>query len=511
MTPNKTLILTGFHYPDYAVAAALTLRQLPDAEVLAMSKNKLPEFLEEMQGYAKIVILGVSLGGDVDRLGKVLERLKSKQVKVIWVSGIDFPQWIGDEVRGNLESHVSPSGSISVAVEEYYGLKHDETLDALADQATELGRAYENYRQAAEYYFRYYQDRQMYSGLIRHLSAGDPKSRWSESERRMIERFCRYGHRPLIGESAPIRALRERIGRVAKDEHARVLILGESGTGKETVAQEIFLHSPRKDASFVAFNCASVTPNLLEDRFLGHEKGAFTGANEQRKGIFEAANGGTLFLDEIGELPLEAQGVLLRVLEEGRFQRLGGNGKDTPEVEVDVRVIAATNRDLAELVREKKFRADLYYRLCAIQLKVPPLREHKDDIPLIANSYRMNNQMGGRLTREQVAALQSYDFPGNVRELQNLLVRAHVLGITDFGELIREHEELNASLTPPSQPEVPDNLDEVIRLHVRQVCAKYSNNYTKAAEALGVSRNTVRKHLGLAAEPKKKSKASENE
>ena len=271
-----------------------------------------------------------------------------------------------------------------------------------------------------------------------------------------------------------------------------MLILGESGTGKETVATQIHFKSPRGSEPFIAFNCASVTPNLLESRFLGYEKGAFTGANEAKPGVFEAANGGTLFLDEIGELPLEAQGILLRVLEEGRFQRLGANAR---EIEVDVRVIAATNRDLPAMVRDGKFRTDLYHRLCVVQLRVPPLREHREDIPLIAYAYRDRNKMGGWLTSAQAEALQSYDFPGNVRELNNLLERAHVLGVTDYSELVREHRELNAALLPQEKQDIPDDLEEVTRLHVKRVCEKFSHNITKAAEAMGVSRNTVRKYL----------------
>ena len=182
---------------------------------------------------------------------------------------------------------------------------------------------------------------------------------------------------------------------------------------------------------------------------------------------------------------------LLRVLEEGRFQRMGENAR---EVEVDVRVIAATNRDLPSMVREGKFRLDLFQRLSVIQLRVPALREHKEDIPLISYSYRERNKMGGRLTQPQIEALQSYDFPGNVRELYNLLERAYVLGVTDFRQLVREHRELNAALLSKEAVEVPDNLEEVTRLHVKRVVEKYNGNITKAAEALGTSRNTVRKY-----------------
>lgn len=487
----KTLILTGWKYGDYAVAAALALRHFKVADILGMSRRRLPEYLEEVSGYAEIVILGVSLAGDAERLAKALARLRKEKVKVTWISGFDFPEWMGGDIRSSLESYISPSESVSVAVAEYYKLNHGD-FAAYGDEGQPVGKAYMEFMRAAEYCYRNYQDEQAYPRVIRHMEAMDAEGRWSESERRMVEHYRRYGHRELVGKSEAIQKLQESINLIAPHEHTRVLILGESGTGKETVATQIHFKSPRKDEPFIAFNCSSVTPNLLESRFLGYEKGAFTGANEAKAGIFETANGGTLFLDEIGELPLEAQGLLLRVLEEGRFQRLGGNAR---EVEVDVRVIAATNRDLAEMVRDGKFRCDLYHRLCVVQLRVPPLREHKEDIPLIAYAYRDRNHMGGWLSPTQVEALQTYDFPGNVRELNNLLERAHVLNIDDYGELIRQHRELNAALVPQDMVEIPDDLEEAIRLHVKRVCEKYSHNITNAAKAMGVSRNTVRKYL----------------
>ena len=490
---SNTLILTGWKYMDYAVAAAIALRHFGTADVLGMSRRRLPEYLEEVSGYSEIAILGVSLTGDVERLAKALKELKNKAVKVTWISGIDFPEGIGDDIRSNLESYINDSESISNAVTEYYKRKEGE-LALYGDDSQPIGKQYIEFKEAAEYFYRNYQDEEAYPRVIRHIAAEDPESKWSESERRMVEHYRRYGHRELVGKSAAIEKLQESINLIAPHEHARVLILGESGTGKETVATLIHFKSQRgqEGEPFIVFNCASVNPQLLESRFLGHEKGAFTGATEDRKGLFEVANGGTLFLDEIGELPLEAQGLLLRVLEEGRFQRLGSNGS---EIEVDVRIIAATNRDLASMVRDGKFRLDLYQRLSVIQLRVPPLREHKDDIPLIAYYYRDRNKMDGWLSQEQVDALMEYDFPGNVRELYNLLERAHVLEITDYKQLIREHCELNAALLPQNKAEVPDNLDEAMRLHVKHVCEKYNGNITKAAEALGTSRNTVRKYL----------------
>ena len=210
-------------------------------------------------------------------------------------------------------------------------------------------------------------------------------------------------------------------------------------------------------------------------------------------GLFELANGGTLFLDEIGELPLEAQGLLLRVLEGGRFMRLGG--KD--EIAVDVRLITATNRNLPVRVREGRFREDLFQRLNVVQLRIPALREHKDDIRDIADGWWINRHHK-HLSQENLAALMEYDYPGNVRELLNLLDRATVLGEDDFASMLNEHREMNAGLTDGACSEsglVPDELEAAIRVHVRRVYDKYGQNLSKAAEALKVARNTAKKYL----------------
>ena len=225
----------------------------------------------------------------------------------------------------------------------------------------------------------------------------------------------------------------------------------------------------------------------------GHEKGAFTGAEKREQGLFELANGGTLFLDEIGELPLEAQGLLLRVLEEGRFMRVGG----TEEIEVDVRLITATNRNLPARVREGKFREDLFMRLNVIQLRIPPLREHKEDVRAIADNWWFN-KFRKHLTDEQAAALMDYDYPGNVRELLNVLERAVVFKTEDFAKLMVEHRQMNAGLqdeVSDSPAAAPDELDMAIRQHVRRVYAKYGENVSKAAAALKITRNTLRKYL----------------
>ena len=338
-----------------------------------------------------------------------------------------------------------------------------------------------------------YQDEKSYPKAIRYLAAGVAEKAWDDDAKRVVAHYRRYGGRELVGKSAAMRTLQERINRIATFPDARVLILGESGTGKETVALQIHNKSARRNEPFYAFNCASVTPELLESRFFGHERGAFTGADKRKAGLFEMANGGTLFLDEIGELPLEAQGLLLRVLDGGRFLRMGGSG----EIAVDVRLITATNRNLPQRVREGRFRGDLFMRLNVVQIRIPPLREHKEDIWYIADGWWLQHHKR-HLAEEQIAALMEYDYLGNVRELLNLLERATVLGETDFTALVNEHKEMNAGLaddTSSGLASAPDELEAAIRLHVRRVFDKFGQNTSKTAAALKVSRNTVRKHL----------------
>lgn len=489
----KTLILTGWFWEDYACAAAIALRWRKDADVMGISTRRLPEYLAALTGYDEIVILGVGLIGNPELLESALENLKKQKTKVRWISSLDIPENIGAGIRSHLDIFLRTGGNLTEAVSSCFKIPCDDILPLVLTGSKESAetKSYRRLLEAASYYYRNYQDEAAYGKAIRHLAANDPESRWSEAEKNMIEHCKRFGHRELQGKSAVITALHARIGLIAPKERARVLILGESGTGKETIALLVHSKSPRRDEPFIAFNCASVTPNLLEDRFFGHEKGAFTGANELKRGLFEMADGGTLFLDEIGELPLEAQGLLLRVLEGGRFTRIG----DREEISVDVRLITATNRNLPLMVREGTFREDLFHRLNVVQIHAPALREHKEDIGAIANSIWLR-ELRRKLTQEQINALMEYDFPGNVRELGNLLERAIVLEEYDFHKLLREHKEMIAGLfSPETAKGYPDELEEAVKLHVRQVYEKYDCNLSKAASALKAARNTVRRYL----------------
>ncbi len=494
---RKTLILTGWGWKEYPVAAALALKAVGgEADVAGMSRRRLPEFLElYSQKHKQIILIGVSLSGDEARLASALKALKKRNIEVVWISSIDFTPSQKELIAPYLTAKVSLDNGLVDAV----GWAFNVDVDSFEPYAVETKKvsssvkAWQELVDAAMYFYRNYQDEESYAKAIRYLATGVTENAWDNDAKRIVAHYRRYGGRELVGKSAKMRTLVGRINRIASFPDARVLILGESGTGKETVALQIHNKSERKNEPFYAFNCASVNPGLLESRFFGHEKGAFTGADKRETGLFELANGGTLFLDEIGELPLEAQGLLLRVLEGGRFMRMAGR----EEISVDVRLITATNRNLPKRVREGKFREDLYQRLNVVQLRIPSLREHKEDIRDIADGWWLQHNKA-HLAEEQIAALMEYDYPGNVRELLNLLERATVLGEEDFTALVNEHKEMNAGLTDNAASELastPDEMDAVIRLHVRRIFDKYGQNLSKTAEALKVARNTVRRYL----------------
>jgi DNA-binding NtrC family response regulator len=275
-----------------------------------------------------------------------------------------------------------------------------------------------------------------------------------------------------------------------------VLITGESGSGKEVAAKKLHKLSGRKGL-FVAVHCAALPENLLESELFGHEKGAFTGASEMRKGRFELADGGTLFLDEIGEIPLSTQVKLLRVLESRTFERIGSS----EPLKCDIRLLAATNRDLKKMVDEGTFREDLYYRLNVVNLEIPPLRKHAEDIEPLANIFAAEfaSENGKNIpvfTAEAMHKLKSYDFPGNIRELRNCVERMVVLAsgkmldIADVPELIS-----TTPATVKKEPVNPLNLESSEKELIRKALAECGNNRAAAARKLGISRRTLYRKL----------------
>jgi DNA-binding NtrC family response regulator len=321
------------------------------------------------------------------------------------------------------------------------------------------------------------------------------------------ERSQQFSFDQIVGESATIREMLALAEKVAESEVSSVLLQGESGTGKDLVAKAIHYHSARADNPFVAINCAALPGTLIESELFGYEKGAFTDAKARKEGLFEQAEGGTLFLDEIGELELSLQAKLLRVLEEGSFRRVGGL-KDLP---LDVRVIAASNRDLKSEGEAGRFRADLFYRLAVIQIDIPPLRERGDDVRLLAEHYitsfrsRLRRSIKG-IAPEALAAFREYKWPGNVRELRNVIERAMIL--EDDDTITTKYlprglagESRAGSETPVDGarsmnlfrlPVDGVSLDDVALSLVKQALERSGGNQTRAAELLDISRDQLR-------------------
>jgi two-component system response regulator HydG len=312
----------------------------------------------------------------------------------------------------------------------------------------------------------------------------------------------------IVGQSPQIRAALRLVEKVAPSD-ATVLIQGESGTGKELIAAAVHFNSPRRDAPFVAVNCAALHENLLESELFGHEKGSFTGADRQRVGRFEQANGGTVFLDEVGDMSASVQAKLLRVLQERAFERLGGS----KTIRVNVRILAATNHDLHKAMVEKRFRQDLYYRLSVVPIQLPPLRDRPEDLLPLAEFFfrKYRGRDGGRLRgfhQDAIACLRSYAWPGNIRELENVVERAVL--VAQGEEIVPEDlmltpAQAQASLSSSIQlPPGGVGLEEVERDLILQALQRTNGVQKKAAKLLGISPRAIhykirKHHIGIAA------------
>jgi transcriptional regulator with PAS, ATPase and Fis domain len=320
----------------------------------------------------------------------------------------------------------------------------------------------------------------------------------------------------IIGKSKLMKEIFHVVKQIA-DSKSTALIMGESGTGKELISRAIHYNSNRKNYPFVTINCAAIPENLLENELFGHEKGAFTDASSQYKGIFETADGGSVFLDEIGDMPLTMQAKILKIIDSNTFRRLGG----TSDLETDVRIITATNKNLPKLVATEQFREDLFYRLNVMTIRIPPLRERKEDIPALVNYFieRLNKEYGksvSGISAEALDCLSRFSWPGNVRELRNMVERAMmlekdtVLTARYFSQEIREGaaKKVATAESPKTQAPAPSplfhngsvvrlppegiSLDEVEKELITQALERFSGNQTQAAKCLRMSRDTLR-------------------
>lgn len=313
----------------------------------------------------------------------------------------------------------------------------------------------------------------------------------------------RYGLHQIIGKSKGIRNVLSLVDKAAPTK-SNVLITGESGTGKELVARAIHFASPRKDGPFISVNCMALNPGVLESELFGHEKGSFTGAVALRRGRFELASGGTLFLDEIGELSQDMQIKLLRVLQERRFERVGG----TEEIEVDIRVVTATNKDLQQEVEKGNFRDDLYYRLNVVHLQLPPLRERREDIPLLLAHFLEKMTAESNLPRKTISPealeyLSGYEWPGNIRQLENVvercmvMVAGDVITVNDLPPEVKDDEAQlkNALDMLPVELNLADTLDKLEAALIRRALARADFVQVKAADLLGISKSLLQYKL----------------
>jgi len=395
-------------------------------------------------------------------------------------STMGIPLWKGEEILGVLQ----------IDNRESPGMFTPNDLEVMAVLANNASLAVANAR------------------LVKRLRAAEEKARkenqflkGKEAERRSGGRSSATGAPEIIGQSGVVKNLIQQLDKVV-NTRVTVLVEGETGVGKELIAASVHYRSNRKDKLFVGQNCAAMPENLLESELFGHKKGSFTGAHEEKKGLFEIADGGTLFLDEVTEMPLSLQSKLLRALQEGEIRPIGA----TQEKRVNVRIVAATNRNLEKEVAEGRFREDLYYRLKVFPIRVPPLRERREDIPLLADHFlqRYAQELGkpaAGFSQQTMELLQSYDWPGNVRELQNEIQRL-VIQIDSGGFVtpdllsprVRQVEGMIERVRP-TKGTLKEMMDQVERWLLIESLREHNNNKTASAKALGITREGLHKKL----------------
>jgi DNA-binding NtrC family response regulator len=428
--------------------------------------------------------------------GLALFRERSADVALIDLklpreSGIDILKHIKGTDPGLPVIMMTAYGEVETAVEAMKNGAYDFVLKpfALEKLKVTISNALEAHRMRSE--IQYLQERSVGSGVFS----------------------------DFIGQSAVMKEIFHKLEKIGRSKANTILITGESGVGKELVARTVHACSYAEPRPFMEINCASVPETLLESELFGYEKGAFTDAKTRKKGLVELAEGGTLFLDEIGEMGITLQSRLLRVIENKTFRRVGG----VQDLRVNTRIVAATNRDLEQAIEEKTFRKDLYFRLKVIPLQVPPLRDHREDIPLLVNHFvdRFNRELSKRVKpvgREVMETLIKYDWPGNVRELKNVVERAMLLDAEE--EILIDHlppeiyqssngEKSNEKTAHLLTSFFPMTLREVERIQIEKTLEQTKGNKSKAAGILGISRQTLREKLktfdqakgGSAAEP----------
>ncbi len=503
---------------DGACAAAMALLKFPQAMLKVTSRARVADTLTETAAagtrWRAVHICGVGVGRDRERVAAAAESLAGLGADVQWHCGRGYLDPHREWLEACCRPRLTQTGSNSAALRRHLNpadgrraaflgrlARHDPNIGT---RAPRLEPGEEHWlrliRAAITRYFKY-EDRSLYLAAINKLAAGQ----LDEEDLRLVESLESTGTRWLLeGRSPAIRRLRKRVGLAAAAE-APVLITGDSGTGKEHVAHLVHEGSRRAADPFVPVNCALYAGNseLVNADLFGHVRGAFTGADSDRPGRFETADNGILFLDEIGELPLEVQAKLLRVLEDGQVERVGAGGRPRT---VNVRLIAATNRNLARLVGRGAFREDLFHRLDVLPLEVPPLWERREDIAGLARSAweQLDTAPGGKkrkLARQDLEALEGYSWPGNVRQLRKLLWRALAYGLT-VGQAVEEERQRLGAGTPELTPGLPldaseiEPLERFRRRYALRALDLLGGNRAATARKLNVSVNTLKAWLG---------------
>jgi two-component system, NtrC family, response regulator HydG len=515
-TDTKKVTILAYNGLDGACAAAAALLRFPEAAIITTSAKRVAESLEQLaeEGPDEVHACGLGVHCDWRSLEASAERLTARGTTIHWYCGRCYLNDREELFQRFSSTAFTPSGTNTAAAISTLGLSErseagllsslawfDPHLDAPrpAEQRSREQVDWADLVEAAMGQYFKYQDPAPYTNAIRRLSEGC----FDTECRAVVEAFRRTGHTYVLhGRSPMTGALRSRIQKCAQ-ANRHVLITGESGVGKEHVAHLLREAGARAEAPFVPVNCAlfSGNPGLANSDLFGHLKGAFTGASSARKGRFVEADGGILYLDELGELPLEVQAKLLRVLEDGWVTP---EGADAPERRVDVRIVAATNRHLPSLIEEGAFRADLYHRLSTLCIHVPPLRERPGDIRAIARQRLTILEQEGHartFTEKDHKHLEAYDWPGNVRQLIKLMERSVLLDLP-IADVIEEEQELGA-LGGGGAPELVDHmlpLSAGAIVPIRDIQTRYSRhalglhqgNIAATAQALGVSPNTLR-------------------
>lgn len=522
--PGDTVIVTFNGRPGACAAAAVLLKN-PDAGIYISSSYHLARCLESIARHDSVKnvhICGMGFKGTMMDLTAALKNLREQGVTVNWYSG---SYWNIDKIEkhvGNLCNAFFDEDSpfdtqVVVKQLELQDNPKSRLLLKLSDldaKPAGLGKELAELVEAGK--FRYFQfgDLDSYPQAIRTLAEQYPLS---PEERDVIKRFRAAGRSEgLDGASPAIKRIKANLHKYGRLSRTNILIMGETGTGKERVARLLHFASPRATEPFFCENCATLSSTgLINSRLFGHVKGAFTGAVSDSPGIMDAADGGVLFLDEIGEMPMDTQAMLLRVIEQGTYTPVGS----IEERKADVRIISATNCDLSRMVAGKKFRADLFFRLAALVIKIPPLRNRKEDIPYLTGSIRreLEKKHGMQLphlSKEQEELLKDYEWPGNVRQLYNVLQKAWTLEMLDdlkdiideqreyLGPFRNEDYEYNAfrpgGLYITSEFKRPDDVatvEEVVSEYSRKALETFDGNKTRTAKALGISVNTLNKKL----------------